>query len=108
MAKKTLGKGLGALIRRYDLDPDEVKEAQKEAKEVKIDSINKNTPNQKGDTEVGRLTVYKKALLQAHDNGEISQDEEDMLKALRDHLLIDDIEHELLEEQVLKRISKNK
>lgn len=105
MGKKSLGKGLGALIRRYDLDPDEVKEAQKEAKEEKA---GKKTVSQKGDSEVGRLTVYKKALLQAHEDGKISQDEEDMLKALRDHLLINDIEHELLEEQVLKRMSKNK
>ena len=111
--KKRLGKGLGALIRHYDLDEKEVKEAQKETEEKKVVEEKKEpAPERKkvgaasGDQEMGRLSVYKKALAQAHHDGQISDDEKDMLAALRQYLMIDDTEHELLEEQVLRKMKK--
>lgn len=99
-----LGKGLGALIRHYDLDEKEVKEAHKEAEE--------HPPEKKKvevggggskDQDMGRLSVYKKALAQAHADGTISEDEKQMLDTLRQYLMITEDEHELLEEQVLRR-----
>jgi len=90
--KKALGKGLSALIRHYDLDEEEVKDKHetKRAKET-------------NDDEVGRLSVYKKALAQAHYDGTISNDEELMLKTLREYLRISDTEHDVLEEQILRK-----
>ena len=102
--KKALGKGLGALIRHYDLDEKEVEEAHKEAE---------NHPPEKKkaevggggskDQEMGRLSVYKKALAQAHDDGTVSEDEKLMLFALRQYLMITEDEHEILEEQILRK-----
>jgi hypothetical protein len=90
--KKVLGKGLGALIRHYDLDEEEVKQKH-----------DKQRTKETKDEEVGRLSVYKKALAQAHQDGVISNDEEMMLKTLREYLIISDTEHEVLEEQVLRK-----
>lgn len=87
-----LGKGLGALIRHYDLNENEVKEQH-----------GKKRTEENKDQDVGRLTVYKKALTQAHADGTVSEDEKLMLDALRQFLMITEDEHELLEEQVLRR-----
>jgi hypothetical protein len=102
--KKRLGKGLGALIRHYDLDEKEVKEAAKETKKEEPRHEKKKAAS--GDQEMGRLSVYKKALQQAHHDGKISDDEKDMLAALRTYLMIDETEHDLLEEQVLRKLKK--
>ena len=104
--KKALGKGLGALIRHYDLDEKEVKEAHEEAekhppkKKEKKAEVGGAGPK---DQEMGRLTIYKKALIQAHADGTISEDEKLMLDTLRQYLMITEDEHELLEEQVLRK-----
>ena len=90
--KKRLGKGLGALIKHYDLNEKEVEQKHE-----------KRRTEETKDDEVGRLSVYKKALAQAHHDGTISEDEEQMLKTLREYLMISDAEHDVLEEQVLRK-----
>ena len=110
--KKRLGKGLGALIRHYDLDEKEVKKAHDETEQAKKEEKEHHHEKKKvgtaasGDQEMGRLSVYKKALQQAHHDGQISDDEKDMLAALRTYLMIDDTEHDVLEEQVLRKMKK--
>ena len=90
--KKVLGKGLGALIKHYDLDEKEVKEQH-----------DKKRGDEGKDQDMGRLTVYKKALVQAHADGTVSEDEKLMLFALRQYLMINDDEHDILEEQILRK-----
>ncbi len=103
---KRLGKGLGALIRHYDLDEQKVKEAHQKAEEEKKQEAPEKHEKKKqsgSDQDMGRLTVYKKALVQAHADGVISDDEKAMLSALRQYLMIDEDEHDILEQQVIRK-----
>jgi len=87
MTKKSLGKGLGALIRtKYDPKTGERLQPNDNAGVTKVD--------------MKRFEFYRKALSQAWSDGEISEDENTMLATMREYLNVSDREHDEIEKEV--------
>jgi len=85
MGRKVLGKGLSKLFR------------SERAEEMVVDSVKKRLLSHNHQT-------YKKSLLKAWKDGEITDEERDILKRLRDILGISLEDHSLLQEEVFRQL----
>ena len=90
MAKKSLGKGLGALIKTNKYDP-------KTGEKLQTDE-----EGEEGVTKVDfkRFEFYRKALSQAWSDGALSEDENTMLATMREYLNISEKEHDRIEKEI--------
>ena len=104
MGRKSLGKGLGALINNGQSEViNSSDETDDENSETKLESVSDSKTDIKWDSpeETQKLEVYETTLTKAWQDGVITVDEEQIIEGIKNTLGITDAEHHEIETQVI-------